>query len=436
LLVASAPAAIAILVAACSSTGTAPPGAVPASGADAGDAATALDARIPTEAGSGSAARAAFFVTTKIHKIELTVDAAEWAKFMAEHRNLDPNAVFTWHTGDVTLDGTKLPRSGFKAFGYGSREANPNKPNLRLDFKRNDPNQDNGGVEGLRAKNCGQDVTCLREPLTFDTMRASGLPVLRTTYADVFVNGEAFGFYMVSEHIGKDLVRDLTGNDDGAAYEAADCQGFVAPAKGCAALVDLYEQPFNTTQSNGADLAAICAAINGDAAQFVTTVGALVKLDEWILGVAADTAIAGDHDGFSTNGSNYRLYGDTKLKKMRLIMSGPDTTYDPGHFPDPLKPAPSSDCKKSNPAYRDLFLEKLTATPAGLDQYKSAVRSLRQGEMSPAKIAAKVDALWAIIGARVKADPKRAATPDPEVSKEDIKKYMNKRSADLAALGM
>jgi hypothetical protein len=56
--------------------------------------------------------------------------------------------------------------------------------------------------------------------------------------------------------------------------------------------------------------------------------------------------------------------------------------------------------------------------------------------MSPAKIAAKVDALWAIIGARVKADPKRAATPDPEVSKEDIKKYMNKRSADLAALGM
>ena len=430
-----APLVVAVAIGACSSSNTAPSGAPTA--ADGGDAASASDGgKIPGDGGGGAAARAAFFVTTKIHKLELAVEAADWQRFMAEHRNLDPDAVFTWHTGDVTLDGAKLPRSGFKAFGYGSREANPNKPNLRIDFKRNDPNQDNGGVEGLRAKNCGQDVTCLREPLTFDAMRAAGLPVLRTTFADVFVNGEAFGFYLLEESIGRDFVRDLTGNDDGAIYEAGDCQGFVPPAKGCAALLDLYQQPFNVPVSTGADLAAICAAINGDPAQFASSVGALVKLDEWIQAVAADTAIAGDYDGFSTNGANFRLYGDTKLKKMRLVITGPDTTYDPDYHPDPLKPAPGSDCKKANPAYRDLFLEKLTATPAGLEQYKSAVRGLRQGEMSPAKLGAGVDALWAVIGARVKADPKRTARPDPEASKEDIKKYLTRRNTALAALGM
>ena len=432
------------LALACGSSNAPPPGAVPAA-ADAGVEAgpvgddggvVVVDSGGDAGKNNGDAARAAFFVTTNIHKIELTVDPAVWAVFMAEHMNLDPNAISAWHAGDVTIDGTLLPKSGFKSFGFGSREANPNKPNLKLDFHKFTLTQTYDGIETLRAKNDGQDVSGLREAITFEALRVAGLMASRTSYAEIFVNGEAYGFYLLEEGFGKDFLRERTGNHDGAVYEADECQGFVPPAAGCAKLIDSYTRPFNPTVGLGEDLAAVCTAINGDPAQFVSAVGALVKLDEWILAVAADTAITGDYDSFSTNGANFRLYSDTTLKRMRLILSGPDTNYDPGYFADPLVPAPSSSCTSSNPQYRDVFLQKLTATPAGLAQYKTAVHSLRTGAMSAATLKARVDAIWTVIGSHVKADPKRTATPDPEAFKDSIKTYLDQRDTTLAAGGM
>jgi hypothetical protein len=387
----------------------------------------------------GAAAAADFFSLSIVHQVAITIDAAEWQRFMAENMNLQ--GVPTWHQADFQIDGVALQKVGFKTFGFGSRLFNPNKPNLNLDLNKYFAGQSLQGISRMRIKNNGQDPTSLRQAITYEGMRAANLPAPRATFAQLVVNNEPYGFYSVEEAFTGSFVHERTGNENGAAYEADDCQGFVAPAVGgCtpAAVLEYYTKAFNPFIGTGEDLQEICNVMNGPAAQFLSGITALIDLDEWIGMVAADTALAGDYDGFSTNGNNYRLYHDTATNKMLLFIFGPDVTYDADYlpFPDALTPLPGADCVMRNPTYRDIFLEQLRASPEGLARYQNAVKGLRTGPMSPTLLKQRVDTLWSAIGDRVKADPRRVTTVDPERSKEQIKIFVDQRATTLEAAGM
>jgi hypothetical protein len=417
------------------STGDGGPRDMATGGAAGNDAAPEV---VPTDAlpNHGEAA-AAFFKLSTIHQLEITVDAAVWQAFLKEHADTKVDPV--WHQADMKLDGVALSKVGFKTFGFGSRIFGPTKPNLNLDINKYVPGQYFQGLSRLRFKNNSQDPSAMRQALVYESMRAAGLAAPRASFAHVTVNGVDYGFYSSEEPFTSTFVLERTGNDNGPAYEAFDCRGFVAPATGCARLLDDYSRPFNPTTGVGEDLAALCTVMNGPAEQFVAGLSPLIDLNEWILAVAADTALAGDYDGFSTNANNYRLYHDTAANKMRLYLFGPDVSFDSDYLPlpDPLKPAPGADCGMRNPTYRDIFLEKLLATPAGLDLYKAAVKKLRTGVMSPATLKARVDTIWALIGAQVKADPRPPTEGlPPETSKEHIKLYIDARNTALIAAGL
>jgi spore coat protein H len=403
------------------------------------EAAAGSDAAPPTDtAPSHAEAAAAFFKLTVVHKLELTVPPAEWSAFLAEHANtmLDP----AWHQADMKLDGVALSKVGYKTFGFGSRLFAPSKPNINLDINKNTPGQTFGGLTRIRFKNNAQDASGMRQALVYEAMRAVGLGAPRSSFAEVFVNGESYGIYAAEEPFTSSFVFERTGNENGPAYEAFDCRGFVAPAAGgCPKLIENYSRPFNPLIGAGEDLTAMCNVMNGPAEQFIASITPLIDLNEWVTAVAADTAIAGNYDGFSTNGNNYRMYHDTATNKMHLYLFGPDVTFDPDYlpFPNPTKPAPGADCMMTYPSYRDIFLEKLLATPAGADMYKQAVKKLRAGVMAPAAIKARVDTIWALIGDRVKAEKRPAIEqPTAEISKERIKAYMDMRDSALAAAGL
>jgi hypothetical protein len=375
-----------------------------------------------------------FFQTEAIHQLDIQLPAGEWEELLQENRNL--GAAPVWHEVTLTIDGTVAMRVGAKTFGFGSRQANPEKPNFNVDLNRSLPGQNYLGIGKMRLKNNGQDPSALRQVITYEALRNADVIAPRSTYADVSVNGQPFGFYMIEESFSKDLVKARTGNNDGAGYEADDCQGFVAPVPdGCNGLPAHYKRSFNPLVGAGEDLVHLCTVLAGAPADFVAGAGQIIKLDEWLRAVAADTALAGDYDGFSTNGTNFRLYHDTALDRLRLVILGPDTSYDPDFFPDPTEPKPDDNCQMTNPLYHDVFLEKVRATPEGLAMYKQAVTALRQGAMAPATLKARVDALWAIIGAHVKADLHPAPMADPEMSKDKIKQYIDVRDADLTAKG-
>jgi hypothetical protein len=384
------------------------------------------------------AARVDFFRNEVVHRIEITVEPAMWQAFMAIHRTFAPKRMNTWFRADFRIDGTVLRDVAFHSFGWGSRDYNKNKPNLSLDIDRNVPGQSLRGIERMRIKNNGQDPSGLRQAILYQAMRESKLMAPRSTYAELFVNGAPHGYYFVEESFTEGFVRERTGNGDGAAYEPHGCQGLVSPADGgCDNMPDWFTRPFNPMAGRGEDLVALCRAMNGPPEQLLTALSPLIIVSEWIDQLAIDTALAGDRDGFSVTGSNFRLYHDTTLDKLRLVVLGPDDTFLPEHLPEPsfLRPEPDEGCLEDNPQFRDIFLEKLVATPQGLALYQQAVRKLRTGVLAAATVKQRVDALWTIVGTRAVNDPLLASYADVIDSKETIKEFVNRRWPVLEQAG-
>ena len=378
-----------------------------------------------------------FFRIDAIHRIDLTADAAEWQRFLAEHK--DPDATPTWHQADLRVDGTPLKQVAFKTFGYGSREAAPDKPNLNIDFEKNIDGQSYAGLSRFRVKNNGQDPSALHQVVTYEALRANGLWAPRTTFAQLYVNGQEYGFYTVEESFGKSFVRARGAMDTGAAYEAGDCHGFMPVNGSCDNLVDQYNAAFNSaTTSTGEELVAICNALAKPADKVLTALNPILDIHEWARAIAADLAIAGDNDGFSTAASNFRLYHDPKTNKLRLIIMGPDDTYIPDWLPDPdpKKPQPADYCKDRNPGFHDVFLEQLLATAEGLAIYRDEVQALRKGAMSAARIKERVNAIWGVTKGPVLADPKLAKDADPEGIKDGMIEFIDRRVVHLEAAGL
>ncbi len=419
----------------------------PAADAGAMDTPLAPDARRPADAGpvspapapsSDYEARLAFFRTDLFHRIDLTIDPAQWEAYLAEHRRFDEDADKTWFQGTFRIDGVELRNVGFHSFGWGSRDENLNKPNLSLDLDRNVPGQSLRGIERMRLKNNGQDVSGLRQALLYQAMRESSLLAPRSTYAELYVNDVPYGFYFVEESFTQGFVRQRTGNANGATYEPTGCQGFVAPREGgCEALAYYYESNFNPSAGGVEHLVGLCRVLNGPAEDMIDGVAPYIVLSEWVHQVAIDTALAGNNDGFSTAGANYRLYHDTTLDKLRLIVLGPDDTFVPGELPEPdfLEPEPYEDCLDENPDFRDIFLEKLVATQRGLDIYRGTVHKLRTGVLAAGTFKARIDTLWSVVGPHAKADPRRNPDYDAEESKDLIKEFVDRRWPTLEQAG-
>ena len=403
---------------------------------DAGAAADAPAATAPPS--PANPARLDFFRPEVIHQIAVTIDPARWDAYLRRHRSFPQPPGDKWFAGDFVIDGTPLPNVGFHGFGWGSRFENANKPNLSIDIDRNVPGQSLRGIERMRLKNNGQDVSALRQTVLYQAMRESNLMAPRSTYAELTVNGRSYGFYFVEEAFSHGFLRERTGSEDGAAYEPAGCQGFVSPAAGgCDRIGEHFDRPFNPTAGLGEDLVALCRVMNGPADQFLGAVTSLIPLAEWIDQVAIDTALAGNRDGFSASAGNFRLYHDTRADRLRLVILGPDDTFEPGALPGPSfqAPEPHESCRAKNPQYRDIFLEKLTATPEGLALYRNAVRRLRTGVLSPETVERRVNELWAAIGPRVESDPMLDPGDDPERSKNEILEYVRRRWQALQDAG-
>ena len=249
-------------------------------------------------------------------------------------------------------------------------------------------------------------------------MREAKLLAPRTTFANLFVNGEAWGFYTVEEHFNKDFVRERTGNDDGTAYEATDCHGFVAaPDTGCVRIMGSFDRDFNPNLGQGEDLVALCNAMNGPPEQFMSAVGALAHLPDWIGQLAIDTALAGDHDGYSTAGANFRLYRDTALGKFRLVILGPDDTFAALMLPEPGSAAPEAQ-PPLHPGPDVPLPGHLPGTPDRQPRGSGACTSRRCAACAPArwrpgKLKRRVDELWGIVGSHVMADARNTAHMTP-----------------------
>ena len=379
-----------------------------------------------------------FFRPELVHRIDITVDPAQWQAYLPSTGASTRTPIRRWYQGNFRIDGADLRNVGFHSFGWGSRDENRNKPNLSLDLDHYVPGQSFRGIERMRLKNNGQDVSGLRQAILYQAMRESSLMAPRSTYAELYVNGAPHGFYFVEESFTQGFVRERTGNANGATFEPAGCQGFVAPRGGCEALADYFESNFNPTwPARPSHLLGLCRVLNGPAEGMIEGVAPYIVLSEWVYQIAIDTALAGNRDGFSTAGANFRLYHDTALNKLRLIVLGPDDTFVPGRPPRAQLPAARAlrRLHRREPALpRHLPGEAggHAQGPRPVPGHRSQAAHRRPGRRRGQE---PLDALWTIVGPHAKADPLRNPDYDAEASKDSIKEYVDRRWQALEQAG-
>jgi hypothetical protein len=192
------------------------------------------------------------------------------------------------------------------------------KSGLKLDFNRFVRGQSWRGLEKLTLNNQVQDPARTHEWLAYELFRRQGLPVPRVGYANVRVNGESWGLYLVLE--GQDdqfLDRHFPSTQ--AIYEGSYGQDLFPGTA--------FDFELDEGDEERLPLRRLIDTLN--AAPRGGVFEALAPILDWdeVLGVMAVEVFIGHWDGYTPTRNNYFLHADD-AGVFRLIPWGTDQTFD------------------------------------------------------------------------------------------------------------
>jgi spore coat protein H len=273
---------------------------------------------------SGAAAQSSddFFNPNAVQRIELWLNAQDWAKLKASFQEN------TYYPADVVWNGQTAPNVGIRSRGLGSRRSA--KPGLRVDIDRYSDKQTFLGLKSFVLDNLSQDPSGIKETVAMRFFTRLGIPAPRETHAQLFVNGEYAGLYGLVESVDKTMMGRVFGSigdnvqNDGYLFEYNYIIGSPWRFEYLGSALDPYKARFDIKTNETKGDVAIWGPIeelvrlvnNTPASSFEQTVGALVDLPGFVRYIAAQNFIAQD-DGFNGyDGMNnfyfYRLEDSTK----------------------------------------------------------------------------------------------------------------------------
>ena len=132
-----------------------------------------------------------FFDDTVVQQVNLTVGASDWATLLQNYES------DTYYSATFTWNGI-LEEVGIRQHGHGSRS--PIKPNVDVNFAYYDKKQAFLGLPFIVLKANNEDPSNLHEWLSMKLFHMMGFPAPREAPAQLYVNGQLFGFYTIVEH--------------------------------------------------------------------------------------------------------------------------------------------------------------------------------------------------------------------------------------------
>ena len=177
------------------------------------------DSSDSTKSGTDSTAEyASIFEKDSVIDINIEVSDENWASILA-----DPMAE-EYVSADVTVDGTTVSDVGIRAKGNSSlmsvANSDSDRYSLRVKFDKYVDGQSLLGLDELVLNNCFSDPSYMREYLTYEAFSELGSDTPLTVYANIYINGELFGFYLCVEDVGDSFLAREFDNDDGNLYKA------------------------------------------------------------------------------------------------------------------------------------------------------------------------------------------------------------------------
>ena len=257
-------------------------------------------------------------------RVEVTIDPADFEQFYAnpEDREFEPSA-------SVVFDGEEYDDVEMEVHG-GFARMHP-KLSFRLSFDSDEPLETDifsGDDEEEHRRVVLQaswiDPTYARNCITFDLIRAEGGLAPRCSHAELFVNGDYHGFYVIIERVDEEFLERNGLNPEGLLLKAENHSANWAdkpnPLDG---MAQKGNEEADTTPY--AELLVALSETPTDFESFQEEVATRLNLNDWMLWQGVHT-LADNRDTFT---KNYYLYFDPDLPDgvFRIISWDADATW-------------------------------------------------------------------------------------------------------------
>lgn len=312
----------------------------------------------------------------------------------------------------VTINGVLIDSVGVRLKGNSSYSHPNNKKPFRLSFDEYREDQRWDGLKGIHLNNCWGDPTFIREKLHLDFCRDAGVKAPRANYANLYLNGQLWGFYSLVEHVDKRFLSSRYGNTDGNLFKAVD--GFGSPLisdfrwYGSAASNYFNRYELKTEESTTAwpDLVRTLDTLN-NSPNTLTALPTQVNLSSVYKAFAVDNIFA-NLDSYIGGGRNFYFYYCTPDHKMEWIVW--DVSLSIGGYSGGVSNYETMSLTYvSSSTNRPLF-NKILNTPALRSEYLRTLCLIYYGYFSSARLFPKIDSIANVIRLFVYADPRKMYT--------------------------
>ena len=157
------------------------------------------------------------FDTGYVHKINVELSDDDWKDLKANPLNK------TKYSANVTIDGNKVGNVSFATKGNTSlsqvASSDSDRYSFKINFGKYEKGQKYQGLDKLNLNNIMSDATYMKDYLSYMIMREAGVSAPLASYAQLSVNGEVHGLYIMIEDVSDSFLERNSGDDDGALYK-------------------------------------------------------------------------------------------------------------------------------------------------------------------------------------------------------------------------
>lgn len=155
---------------------------------------------------------------TKVLDFKIIADEAQWEAM------LENAAAEEYIPATVIINGTKIENVGIRPKGNSSlslvaQDDTTDRFSFKIEFDHYITGQTWLGLDKIVVNNMQGDTTYMKEYLAYDIMDFAGVDAPLFSFADISLNGEAWGFYLAVEALDNSYAQRVYGKDYGNLYK-------------------------------------------------------------------------------------------------------------------------------------------------------------------------------------------------------------------------
>jgi spore coat protein H len=258
------------------------------------------------------------FTNTTIRHLRIEIDAEEMRVLrrpVPRSRNSSerPSVPATVREGDLLWTNVAVHIKG----SLGSFRPIDDKPALTLNFDKLAKEQRFHGLQKVSLNNSVQDPSYLSEKICREIYTTAGVPMPRSDFATVELNGRPLGLFVLVEGWNKQFLRRHFKNAKGNFYDLGGNRDVHTPTNAA----------FGEDPTNHAALNAVKASVNErDHFKRMARLRQTVDLDRFVTMHALDV-LMWNWDGYGLNRNNFRLFHDLDANRIVFLPHGVDQMF-------------------------------------------------------------------------------------------------------------